>query len=219
MNSYRNRENSGLFSHGRLWSVLVALGALCAFFVLLSPPAFAQGAAGSISGVVRDASGAVVPAASVTITNTATGVTTPTQTNAEGLYTFPYVQPGVYDLTVSVPGFQTLKKPGVIVNVTERVQVSFDLNVGKVEQTVEVTAETSLLDTSTATAGQTIDRRFVNDLPLLNRTALDLAYLAPGTAQAPGSAYGTATQTSTTSYQGANNFVSNGSRNQTSDTL
>ena len=217
MNSYRNRENSGIFSHGRLWSVLVALVALCAFFVLLSPPAFAQ--EGAISGAVRDASGAVVPGASVTITNTATGVTTPTQTNAEGLYTFPYVKPGVYDLTVSVPGFQTLKKPGITVNVTERVQVNFDLNVGKVEQTVEVTGATPLLTTTEATTGQTIDRRFVNDLPLLNRTALDLAYLAPGISQPPNSTYATTTQTSTTSYQGANNFVSNGSRNQTSDTL
>jgi len=219
MSSYRNRENPCLFSHGRLWSVLVALGAFCAFFVLLSPPALAQGAAGSVSGVVRDTSGAVVPGASVTITNTATGVTTRTETNNEGLYFFPYVQPGVYDLTASRPGFQTVKKPGMTVNVTEHVQVSFDLKVGNVGQTVEVTGEAPLLHTADATTGQTIDRMFVNDLPLLNRTALDLAFLAPGIAQAPNSTYGTTTQTSTTSYQGANNFVSNGSRNQTSDTL
>src|SRR6266480_1932306 len=216
MSSYRNRENPSLFSHGRLWSLLVALGAFCAFFVLLSPPALAQGAAGSVSGVVRDTSGAVAPGASVTITNTATGVTTRTETNNEGLYFFPYVQPGVYDLTASRPGFQTVKKPGVTVNVTEHVQVSFDLKVGNVEQTVEVTGEAPLLHTADATTGQTIDRMFVNDLPLLNRTALDLAFLAPGIAQAPNSTYGTTTQTSTTSYQGANNFVSKGSRNQTS---
>ena len=217
MNSHRNREISGLFSHGRLRSVLVALGAFCAFCVLLSPPVFAQG--GALTGVVRDTSGAVVPGASVTITNTATGVTTPTQTNSEGLYVFPYVQPGVYDVSASATGFQTVKKPGITVNVTERVQVGFDLQVGSISQSVTVTGAAPLLHTADATTGQTITRTVINDMPLLNRTALDLAFLAPGVAQAPNSTYGTTTQTSTTSYQGANNFVSNGSRNQTSDTL
>jgi len=210
MNSYRNRENSRLYSHGRLRSVLVALGAFCAFCVLLSPPAFAQGAAGSVSGVVRDTSGAVVPGASVTITNTATGVTTPTNTNNEGLYVFPYVQPGVYDLTASAPGFQTVKRPGVTVNVTERVQVSFDLKVGSTKETVTVTGTAPMLHTADATTGQTINRTFMNDLPLLNRSALDLAFLAPGVVQPPNTTYAN-------SGGPANNFNSNGSRDQTSD--
>ena len=210
MNSYRNREHSCLFSHGRFWSVLVALGTFCAFFVLLSSPAFAQGAAGSVSGVVRDASGAVVPAASVTITNTATDVSTRTNTNNEGLYVFPYVQPGVYDLTASASGFETVKRPGVTVSVTEHVQVSFDLKLGNVTQTVEVTGVTELLHTADATTGQIIDRRFVNDLPLLNRSALDLAFLAPGVVQPPNTTYAN-------SGGPANNFNSNGSRDQTSD--
>jgi len=208
MNSYRNRENTRLFSHGRLRSVLIALGAFCAFFVLLSPPVFAQG--GAVLGAVRDTSGAVVPGASVTITNTATGVTTATQTNNEGLYVFPYVQPGVYDVAASAPGFQTLKKPGVTVNVTERVQINFDLMVGNVKQTVEVTGAAPLLHTSEAVTGQTINRIFMNDLPLLNRSALDLAFLSPGVVQPPNTTYGN-------SGGYANNFNSNGSRDQTSD--
>lgn len=154
MNSYRNRENYRLFSHGRLRSVLVALGAFCAFFVLLSPPAFAQGAAGSVSGVVLDTSGAVVPGASVTITNTATGVKTTTKTNSEGLYVFPYVQPGVYDVSASASGLETVKKPGVTVNVTERVQVSFDLKVGSTTQAVTVTGAAPLLNTINDAGGK-----------------------------------------------------------------
>ena len=86
--------------------------------------------------MVRDTSGAVIQGASVTLTNTATGVKTTTKTNNEGLYVFPYVQPGVYDVSASGSGFQTVKKPGVTVNVTERVQVSFDLKVGNITQTV-----------------------------------------------------------------------------------
>ena len=77
MNSHRDRENTCLFGGGRLIAVLVALGAFCAFFILLSPPVLGQGGSvGSVSGVVRDTSGALVPGASVKLANTATGVTT-----------------------------------------------------------------------------------------------------------------------------------------------
>jgi len=216
MNSYRNLENSRLFSHGRLRSVLVALGAFCAFFVLLSPPALGQGAAGSVSGAVRDTSGAMVPGASVTITNTATGVKTTTATNNEGLYAFPYVQPGVYDVSASGPGLETMKKPGVTVHVTERVQISFDLKVGSTTQSVTVTGAAPLLNTLNDAGGETITRRAINDLPLLNRSPLDLAFLAPGVNQPAGSTYGTQAGTV---YYNANEFVSNGSREATANVL
>ena len=214
MNSYRNRENYRLFLRGRLRGVLIALGAFCAFCVLLSPPVFAQ--SGAVLGAVRDTSGAVIPNASVTITNTATGVTTTTKTNLEGLYVFPYVQPGVYDVSASAAGFQTVKKPAVTVNVTERVPVSFDLNVSTTKETVTVTGAAPLLNTVNDAGGQTISRREVNDLPLLNRSALDLAFLAPGVNQPAGSTYGTQAGTV---YYNANEFVSNGSREATSNVL
>lgn len=217
MNLHRGCESSRLFWHGRLRSVLVALGALCAFCVLLSPPVFAQGGNGSVTGVVRDASGAVVPGASVSITNTATGVKTTTKTDKEGLYTFPYVQPGVYNVAVSASGFQTMKKPGVTVNVTEQVQISFELKVGSVNQTVTVTGAAPLLNTVDDAGGQTITRRAINDLPLLNRSALDLAFLAPGVNQPAGSTYGN--QSVSMPYMQSNDFVSNGSREATSNVL
>lgn len=210
MNSHRNLEDSRLFSHRGVRSVLVALGALFAFCVLLSPPVFAQGAAGTVSGEVRDTSGAMVPGASVTIINTATGVITTTNTGNAGLYAFPYVQPGVYVVSASASGFQTVRKPGVTVNVTERVQVSFDLKLGNVKQTVEVAGAAPLLHTADATTGQVINRALVNDLPLLNRSALDLAFLAPGVVQPPNTTYAN-------SGGPANNFNSNGSRDQTND--
>jgi len=167
-------------------------------------------------GAVRDTSGAVIPNASVTITNTATGVTTTTKTNMEGLYVFPYVQPGVYVVTASADGFQTVKKPGVTVNVTERVQVGFDLSISTTKQTVEVTGAAPLLNTVNDAGGQTISRRLVNDLPLLNRSALDLAFLAPGVNQPAGSTYGNQVGTA---YMNSNEFVSNGSREATSNVL
>jgi Carboxypeptidase regulatory-like domain len=196
---------------------LVVLGALCVFCVVLCPPAFAQGAAGSVSGEVRDTSGAMVQGAAVTITNTATGVVTTTDTDNAGLYAFPYVQPGVYVVSASAPGFQTVRKPGVNVNVTERVQVSFDLKVGSTNQTLTVTGAAPLLNTVNDAGGQTISRREVNDLPLLNRSALDLAFLAPGVNQPAGSTYGN--QSVSMPYLESNDFVSNGSREATSNVL
>jgi hypothetical protein len=215
MNSHQRRENSRLFSHGRLRSALVALGAFCAFCVLAATPVLAQ--SGAVLGVVSDTSGAVIQGASVTLTNTATGVKTTTKTNNEGVYVFPYVQPGVYDVSAGNTGFQTVKKPGVTVNVTERVQVSFNLQVGSTKQTVTVEGAAPLLNTVSDAGGQIITRRVVNDLPLLNRSALDLAFLAPGVTQPPGSTYGNIGVQMP--YMESNNFVSNGSRNATSDVL
>ena len=214
VNSHRNRENSSLFSQGRLRSVLVALGAFCAFFVLLSPPVFAQ--SGAVLGVVSDTSGAVIQGASVTLTNTATGVKTTTKANNEGLYVFPYVQPGVYDVSASASGFETVKKPGVTVNVTERVQVGFNLQIGSTRQTVTVTGAAPLLNTINDVGGQVITRRSINDLPLLNRSALDLSFLAPGVNQPAGSTYGNQVGTA---YMNSNEFVSNGSREATANVL
>ncbi|MGO8816903.1 MAG: carboxypeptidase regulatory-like domain-containing protein [Terriglobia bacterium] len=214
MNSYRDREDSGLFSHQRPRSVLVAL-AFCAFCVLLTPSAFAQ--SGAVLGVVNDTSGAVIPDASVTITNAATGVTTATKTNNEGLYDFPYVQPGVYTVSAGASGFQTVKKPGVTVHVTERVQLGFNLQIGSTKQSVTVTGAAPLLNTINDAGGQTISRTVINDLPLLNRSALDLAFLAPGVNQPAGSTYGN--QSISMPYLQSNDFVSNGSREATSNVL
>ncbi len=215
MNSHRNRETPRFLWRGSLRSVLVALGAFCAFCVLPSTPVFAQN--GAVLGVVSDTSGAVIPSASITITNTATGVKTTTQTNNEGLYVFPYVQPGVYDVSASATGFEAVKKPGVTVHVTERVQVSFNLKIGSTRQTVTVQGAAPLLNTINDVGGQTINRTAINDMPLLNRSALDLAFLAPGVNQPAGMTYGN--QSVSMPYLQSNDFVSNGSREATSNVL
>ena len=102
------------------------------------------------------------------------------------------------------------------VNVTERVQVSFNLKIGDVRQTVTVTGAAPLLNTVNDVGGQVITRTVINDLPLLNRSALDLAFLAPGVNQPAGSTYGSRVGTS---YMNSNEFVSNGSREATANVL
>ena len=113
----------------------------------------------------------------------------------------------------ALPDSRPVKKPGVTVNVTERVQMSFNLKIGSTKQTVTVTGAAPLLNTVNEATGQTITRTVMNDLPLLNRSALDLAFLAPGVNQPAGSTYGIQATAS------ANDFVSNGSREATSNVI
>jgi hypothetical protein len=204
--SFRNFHKAGV---ARIGMVLAA----CAFCILFSSPLRAQDA--DVSGTVRDTSGSVIATASVKLTNESTGTSLATQTNEKGLYSFPHVQAGVYDLSVSDPGFQSQQHVGITVNVADRMQINFDLKVGSANESITVTGEEQSIDAADAVTGQTINRTFINDLPLLSRSALDLAFLAPGVNQPPSFVYGQGA--SVVPYLTSNNFVSNGSRNATSD--
>ncbi len=188
--------------------------ALC---VLFSLPLSAQNNA-DLAGTVRDSSGSVIPHADLKLTNEDTGVIRTAPADGTGIYSFPNIQPGIYDLSVSAAGFQPQKKTGITIHVADNVQINFDLQVGAASATVTVTAEQQSLETADAANGQVIDRQFMNNMPLINRSALDLAFLAPGVTQPPSSTYGNTSNTSAP-YLTANNFVSDGSRNATSDVL
>ena len=181
------------------------------FCVLFSLPLAAQNA--EFAGIVRDASGAVIPGATVKLTNEATGVVLFRTSDGQGIYAFPSIQPGLYDISVSAQGFESQTKTGIDLHVADNVAVNFSLKVGSVSTTVNVQTEsTQMLQTADAATGQVIDREFMNSMPLLSRSATDLAYLAPGVSQPPGGTYGKAGGS-------ANDFISDGSRNGASDIL
>src|SRR6185437_8723468 len=194
----------------------VGLVAGCALLVSFALPLAAQNNA-DVAGTVRDSSGSVIPGAALKLTNEATGVIRSNPADGTGVYSFPNVQPGIYDLSVSAAGFQTQKRTGITVHVADNVQINFDMKVGATSASVTVTVDQQSLETADAANGQVIDRQFMNNMPLIDRSALDLAYLAPGVSQPPSSTYGN--QTSGFRYLTANNFVSDGSRNATSDVL
>src|SRR5579872_5071601 len=100
---------------------------------------------GAITGSVADASGAVIPTASVAIVNTGTGLTRSVTTSTDGLYAFPLLPVGTYVLTATKEGFQTLKQSGIVLNVGQTLQINFTLQVGQTTQTVEVRATVQLL--------------------------------------------------------------------------
>ncbi len=146
---------------------------------------FAQTA--EITGRVADASGAIVPGASVTVTNVATGVERKVDTNSDGYYTVPLLPPGEYRLEVRHQGFKAIIRSGVVLEVDQRAGIDFILEVGGIAERIEVQAAAPQLNTEDASQGQVIENRRIVELPLNGRTYDDLALLSAGTAQPPGS--------------------------------
>jgi hypothetical protein len=146
----------------------------------------AQTFQGRIVGRVTDATGAVVPNAKVTITNTGTDVKRVLETNAAGDYAAPNLNPGVYSITVEAASFQTVKRIGVRLEVATSVAVDFSLKPGAVSELIEVTGEQPLIDTVTDTLGGTLTNKSINELPLQGRDFQNLLALRPGVQRTPG---------------------------------
>ncbi len=134
----------------------------------------------SIQGLVTDNSGAVVPGAKITITNTATGVSRTVETNNTGNYSIPLVEVGDYEIRCEMQGFKTETVRGVRVETAAQVRQDFTLQVGNVTETVEVSAAAVLLTTENATVGGVIENKRITELPLNGRNVASLAVLVPG---------------------------------------
>ena len=165
------------------------VGTLIALFALVSGAtwtAMAQTATGQITGVVKDANGAVLAKARVKVDSALTGLARETTTNEEGIYVFPLLPVGVYAVTVEHQGFSTAKKANISINVDQIVRADFDLKVGDVTAVVEVEAGAVALDTETASIGQVVSQRQVTQLPLNGRNFLQLLFLNGGTVETDG---------------------------------
>jgi len=127
---------------------------------------FGQTAAGSLSGTITDANGAVVPAAKLMATNTETGTRLETISTDAGLYVFPAVPAGGYTLTVEKAGFKKLNRSNIEVRFAQRLDLDLKLEVGDVQQTIEVTAESPLLETSTSDKSINFSPKFMSEVPL-----------------------------------------------------
>ncbi len=140
----------------------------------------AQGTSGSIVGTVTDPRGAVLPGSSVNLLNTATGIIRRVQTDRDGLYTFPALAPGVYNITVMHTGFQTQAQSNITIQVQQAARIDFSLAVGQTSQTVNVVANEALLSQEDVTIGQVVENKRVVELPLNGRNYLQLATLSAG---------------------------------------
>jgi hypothetical protein len=151
--------------------------------ILAAMPILAQSqdARGNIVGRVLDPTGAVVPSTEVKGVNAATGVVIATKSNESGNYVLPFLAPGLYTVTAEVQGFRKFERPNIQVRVNENVPLDIQMTVGEVTESVQVTAESPLLQTAEASLGQVIDERRIVELPLFAGNAMDLVHLAPGT--------------------------------------
>ncbi len=172
------------------------LCALRLLLLILCVPAFivAQSTDATISGLVVDPSGRVIPDADIEILNEVTGVHYANKTNGTGIYTVSILPPGQYRVQVSKVGFKTLIKPGIVLNVQSAVALNFTLPLGATSESITVEAGSSLINTTDASVGTVIDRKFVANIPLNGRSFQDLISMTPGVAtQSPQSGSALAT--------------------------
>lgn len=167
------------------WKLLVLLVAV------VMTPFFAMAqlsGRGAITGTITDKTGAVIPQAVVSATNGSTGITTTTKSTAAGDYNLSDLDPGIYTITITSPGFEKLTQQNVHVNAMESQSYNPVLTIGATDQQITVTAEPPQLETSNATLGATMEQQTYSELPIEmgaygqpdQRRATDFVYLMPG---------------------------------------
>src|ERR1700704_5675388 len=152
-------------------------------FVVCAVTAIAQTGTSNITGTVRDTAGAVVPGATVTAKNDATGVTSTQTTNDSGVYAFTALPVGNYTISIEKQGFKTLQNTKNALEVGTPLTVDAALEIGSVSETVTVTGGTEQLQTANATIGNVVEQKAIEALPLNGRNPLTLLLLEPGVVQ------------------------------------
>lgn len=172
---------------------------------------FAQGSyKAQVRGAVTDPGGAVVPGATVTLTDVSTGIAVIQKTDSRGLYTLNGVRPGVYNLFVESQGFRRFESRNLVLAVSQQAVVNVTLELGAVASSVEVTESAPLLDTGSAAIGTAISGSSTREIPLYGRSFFGLVFLAGGVTESPGSGI-------QDNYPTGTNFISNGQRNATAE--
>src|SRR5258708_20534287 len=192
------------------------LASLLSVTILLAMPAasFGQAYFGTVSGILTDATGAVVPGAKVILTDQQKGFKFNTTSESSGSYLFRSIPAGVYTVSADAKGFGKTESGKFNVDINQNATTNLTLKVAGATQSVQVTAEAQAIQTNDAETGQVVNRRFINDLPLISRNVNALTALAPGVTEMDdqcseftgGGCLGT-------------NYVSNGSRGATADIL
>jgi hypothetical protein len=135
---------------------------------------------GTLRGIVKDSTGAILPGAGITLTNKSTGIVSATVSTEAGAYSFVFLPPGAYSLTVDMPGFRRLVRDNVSVRVAETVAIDVQLEVGNVTEQLTVTGEAPLVQATTSSLGRAIEQIVVTGMPLSSRNFTQILALSPG---------------------------------------
>src|SRR2546428_1341784 len=162
-----------------------SLRAFVLSFTLLTivKPAMSQLPTATILGTVKDPTGAVIPGAAITAKNVETALTRTAVSAEDGSYRFSALPVGAYEVRVELPGFRTEVRSGLTLTVSQEAVGNFSLQPGALEQTVIVTEEAPLVNTTSGALGGLVDERKVAELPLNGRNFIDLTLLQPGITQ------------------------------------
>ena len=201
------------------WIRSVGLVALA--LALCATGAWAQ-ATGQLSGFVTDAEGGALPGVSVTVTNVDTNQSRLVMTGQDGYFAAPLLAPGDYNVVAALDGFVQLSREGVRVTAAETARIAMELSVGEFSETMTVTGETPLIETSNATLGVVVDEAKIVQLPLNGRNFTQLGTLIPGVVEPParlGGARGDADAAIHGFGAATAGFAVNGVRNQSNNFL
>ncbi len=154
-------------------------------------PLFAQTYTGRILGTVTDQTGAALTGAEVVITDVQRGVTRNLITDQAGEYVAPDLSPGIYKVHAAAKGFKSVERPNIQLEVAKDIRIDLELQPGQITETVVVTGEVPLLDTTSSTLGGTLSNQTINDLPLNGRNYENLLQLRPGVVRYPGGGFST----------------------------
>src|SRR6266568_3924844 len=135
----------------------------------------------TVSGLVTDRTAAAVSGAEVRLQSVERGTVTNTTTNDAGIYVFPSVQPGQYQISIQKQGFKQVDLLGLVVNVQDHIEQNFRLEVGSIAESVTVEAATSMINTTDASVSTVVDQSYIKNMPLNGRSFQDLILLTPGT--------------------------------------
>src|SRR5437762_2999948 len=159
---------------------------LCSWMLcfLSGAHAWGQGATAQISGVVTDATGAVLPGVEITAIQTATGVSRAAVSNETGIYELPQLPIGPYRLEATLPGFRTFVQTGIVLQVNANPSIKIALAVGQLTETVEVQANATMVETRSTGVGTVIENASILELPLIGRQVSDSILLSGGAVSA-----------------------------------
>jgi len=190
----------------------LVLAGLAILSFALPAPVVAQAVSGTILGVVKDSSGAVVPGASVTLVNTGTGLSRTVVSDGKGDYTAPSLPTGNYTVSAEMSGFKKVALANVHLGVDQKVRIDIKLDLGDMTESVEIQAETPLVQTSTSDLSVTVEGRTIENLPLNGRNFVTLTRTIPGVTRGVGPGGGNIDGAGSLAWRASASFSANGQR-------